>query len=150
MNLERIDEIIDRYVGEEGALVQLLLDIQSELNWLPKEAIEQISKKFQVPVSQVYRIASFYKAMSLAPRGKHMVNVCLGTACHVRGGPRIMDKAEDSLEIRAGETTKDMKFTLERVNCLGCCALGPVIVVDDEYYGKLTPAKVEEVLKSYT
>jgi len=148
--LERIDEIIDRYVGEEGALVQLLLDIQSELNWLPKEAIEQISKRFQVPVSQVYRIASFYKAMSLAPRGKHMVNVCLGTACHVRGGPRIMDKAEDSLEIRAGETTKDMKFTLERVNCLGCCALGPVIVVDDEYYGKLTPAKVEEVLKSYT
>lgn len=150
MNSERIDEIIDSYVGEEGALVQLLLDIQSELNWLPKEAIEQISKKFQVPVSQVYRIASFYKAMSLAPRGKHMVNVCLGTACHVRGGPRIMDKAEDSLEIRAGETTKDMKFTLERVNCLGCCALGPVIVVDDEYYGKLTPAKVEEVLKSYT
>jgi len=150
VNLERIDEIIDRYVGEEGALVQLLLDIQSELNWLPKEAIEQISKRFQVPVSQVYRIASFYKAMSLAPRGKHMVNVCLGTACHVRGGPRIMDKAEDSLEIRAGETTKDMKFTLERVNCLGCCALGPVIVVDDEYYGKLTPAKVEEVLKSYT
>ena len=148
--MERIDEIIDRYVGEEGALVQLLLDIQSELNWLPKEAIEQISKRFQVPVSQVYRIASFYKAMSLAPRGKHMVNVCLGTACHVRGGPRIMDKAEDNLEIRAGETTKDMKFTLERVNCLGCCALGPVIVVDDEYYGKLTPAKVEEVLKSYT
>lgn len=150
MNLERIDEIIDRYVGEEGVLVQLLLDIQSELNWLPKEAIEQISKRFQVPVSQVYRIASFYKAMRLAPRGKHMVNVCLGTACHVRGGPGIMDKAEDSLEIRAGETTKDMKFTLERVNCLGCCALGPVIVVDDEYYGKLTPAKVEEVLKSYT
>ncbi len=150
MNLERIDEIIDRYVDEEGALVQLLLDIQSELNWLPREAIEQISKRFEVPVSQVYRIASFYKAMSLAPRGKHTVNVCLGTACHVRGGPRIMDKAEDSLEIGAGETTKDMKFTLERVNCLGCCALGPVIVVDDEYYGKLTPAKVEEVLKSYT
>jgi NADH-quinone oxidoreductase subunit E len=150
VNLERIDEIIDRYVDEEGALVQLLLDIQSELNWLPREAIEQISKRFEVPVSQVYRIASFYKAMSLAPRGKHTVNVCLGTACHVRGGPRIMDKAEDSLEIGAGETTKDMKFTLERVNCLGCCALGPVIVVDDEYYGKLTPAKVEEVLKSYT
>ena len=150
MNLERIDEIIDRYEGEEGALLQLLLDIQSELNWLPREAIEQISKRFQVPVSQVYRIASFYKAMSLAPRGKHTVNVCLGTACHVRGGQRIMDKAADSLEIRAGETTKDMKFTLGRVNCLGCCALGPVIVVDDAYYGKLTPAKVEEVLESYT
>jgi NADH-quinone oxidoreductase subunit E len=149
MNLERIDEIIDRYVGEEGALVQLLLDIQSELNWLPREAIEQISKRFQVPASQVYRIASFYKAMSLTPRGKHTVNVCLGTACHVRGGARIMDRIGDVLGIKPGETTQDMKFTLERVNCLGCCASGPVIVVDGEYHGKIMPAKAEEILKNY-
>jgi NADH-quinone oxidoreductase subunit E len=149
MNLERIDEIIDRYVGEEGALVQLLLDIQSELNWLPREAIEQISKRFQVPASQVYRIASFYKAMSLTPRGKHTVNVCLGTACHVRGGARIMDMIGDVLGIKPGETTQDMKFTLERVNCLGCCASGPVIVVDGEYHGKIMPAKAEEILKNY-
>lgn len=149
MNLERIDEIIDRYVDEEGALVQLLLDIQSELNWLPREAIEQISKRFEVPVSQVYRIASFYKAMSLAPRGKHTVNVCLGTACHVRGGVRIMDRIGDVLDIKPGETTRDMKFTLERVNCLGCCASGPVIVVDGEYHGKIMPAKAEEILKNY-
>lgn len=149
MNLERIDEIIDRYVDEEGALVQLLLDIQSELNWLPREAIEQISKRFEVPVSQVYRIASFYKAMSLTPRGKHTVNVCLGTACHVRGGVRIMDRIGDVLDIKPGETTRDMKFTLERVNCLGCCASGPVIVVDGEYHGKIMPAKAEEILKNY-
>ena len=149
MNLERIDEIIDGYVGEEGALVQLLLDIQSELNWLPREAIEQISKRFQVPASQVYRIASFYKAMSLTPRGKHTVNVCLGTACHVRGGARIMDRIGDVLGIKPGETTQDMKFTLERVNCLGCCASGPVIVVDGEYHGKIMPAKAEEILKNY-
>ena len=149
MNLERIDEIIDGYVGEEGALVQLLLDIQSELNWLPREAIEQISKRFQVPASQVYRIASFYKAMSLTPRGKHTVNVCLGTACHVRGGARIMDRIGDVLGIKPGETTRDMKFTLERVNCLGCCASGPVIVVDGEYHGKIMPAKAEEILKNY-
>jgi NADH-quinone oxidoreductase subunit E len=149
MSLERIDEIIDRYVGEEGALVQLLLDIQSELNWLPREAIEQISKRFQVPASQVYRIASFYKAMSLTPRGKHTVNVCLGTACHVRGGARIMDRIGDVLGIKPGETTQDMKFTLERVNCLGCCASGPVIVVDGEYHGKIMPAKAEEILKNY-
>jgi NADH-quinone oxidoreductase subunit E len=149
MNLQRIDEIIDRYVGEEGALVQLLLDIQSELNWLPREAIEQISKRFQVPASQVYRIASFYRAMSLTPRGKHTVNVCLGTACHVRGGARIMDRIGDVLGIKPGETTQDMKFTLERVNCLGCCASGPVIVVDGEYHGKIMPAKAEEILEDY-
>jgi len=149
MNLEKVDEIIDRYVGEEGVLIQLLLDIQSELNWIPKEAIEQISKKFQVPVSQVYRIASFYKAMSLTPRGRHIINVCLGTACHVRGGPRIMDRAKQILGIDAGKTTPDMEFTLERVNCLGCCALGPVMTVDSEYHGKMTPARVKETLKSY-
>jgi NADH-quinone oxidoreductase subunit E len=149
MNLERIDEIIDRYVGEEGALVQLLLDMQSELNWLPREAIEQTSKRFQVPVSQVYRIASFYRAMSLTPKGKHTVDVCLGTACHVRGGARIMDRIGDTLGIKPGETTRDMKFTLERVNCLGCCASGPVIVVDGEYHGKIMPAKAEEILEDY-
>lgn len=149
MNLEKADEIMDRYVGEEGVLIQLLLDIQSELNWIPKEAIEQISKKFQVPVSQVYRIASFYRAMSLAPKGKHTVNVCLGTACHVRGGARIMDRIGDTLGIKPGETTRDMKFTLERVNCLGCCASGPVIVVDGEYHGKIMPAKAEEILEDY-
>jgi len=85
----------------------------------------------------------------LIPRGKHVVNVCLGTACHVRGGSRIMDKVEETLKIKAGETTKDTKFTVERVNCLGCCAMGPVVVVDKDYHGKLTPAKVKEVLESY-
>ena len=146
---QKVDEIIDRYPAQQGVLIQLLLDMQSELNWIPKEAILRISARLQVPLSQVYRVASFYKAMSLTPRGKHVVSVCLGTACHVRGGSRIMDKVEESLEIKAGETTQDMKFTLERVNCLGCCAIGPVVVVDRDYYGKVAPAKVKEVLKSY-
>ena len=148
-HLEKVDEIIDRYVGEGGVLIQLLLDVQSELNWIPKEAIERISERLEVPVSQIYRIASFYKAMSLTPRGRHVINVCLGTACHVRGGPRIMDRAKQILGIDAGETTSDMKFTLERVNCLGCCALGPVMVVDRDYHGKMAPAKVDEIVKSY-
>ncbi len=146
---QKVDEIIDKHPAQKGALIQLLLDIQSEINWIPKEAILRISARLQVPISQVYRVASFYKAMSLTPRGKHVVRVCLGTACHVRGGPRIMDKVEESLEIKAGETTKDMKFTLERVNCLGCCALGPVVVIDKDYHGKVAPAKVKEVLESY-
>ena len=147
--MEKIDEIIDRYVGEEGALIQLLLDVQAELRWIPREAIEQISGKLSIPVSQIYRVASFYKVMSLKPRGEHVVQVCLGTACHVRGGPRVMDKAREVLKIGPGETTPDMKFTLERVNCLGCCALGPVMVVDGEYHGKMVPGRAEEVLKSY-
>jgi len=149
MNLAKVDEIIDRYVGEEGILIQLLLDVQSELNWIPKEAMERISERLEIPVSQIYRVASFYKAMSLTPRGKHIVSVCLGTACHVRGGPRVMDKVRDILDIGPGETAPDMKFTLERVNCLGCCALGPVMVVDGEYHGKMIPGKVAEILKSY-
>jgi len=148
MKPEKVDEIIDRYPAEQGVLIQLLLDLQSEFNWIPKEAVMRISEKLQIPLSQIYRVASFYKAMSLTPRGKHVVNVCLGTACHVRGGPRIMDKAEETLKIRAGETTQDMKFSLERVNCLGCCAIGPVIVVDKDYHGKVTPTKVKEVLES--
>ena len=145
----KVDEIIGRYPAQQGVLIQLLLDMQNEFNWIPKEAILRISTRLQIPLSKIYRVASFYKAMSLTPRGKHIVSVCLGTACHVRGGPRIMDKVEESLKIKAGETTQDMKFTLERVNCLGCCAIGPVVVVDSNYYGKVTPAKVKEVLQSY-
>ena len=149
METEKVNEIIDRYPAQQGVLVQLLLDLQNEFNWIPKETILRISERLQVPISQIYRVVSFYKAMSLKPRGKHIVNVCLGTACHVRGAPRIMDKMEENLNIKAGETTQDAKFTLERVNCLGCCAMGPVVVVDRDYHGKLTPPKVKEVLESY-
>lgn len=144
-----IDNIIDRYQGEEGILIQVLLDVQHEYNWLPEEAMRRISDRLGVAFSEVYRVASFYKAMSLTPRGRHLIRVCLGTACHVRGGPRVLDKVEQVLDINAGETTQDMKFTLERVNCLGCCALGPVIVVDGEAHGNLAPAKVEGILNEY-
>jgi NADH-quinone oxidoreductase subunit E len=149
MAIAKVDEIIDKYPTQPSVLIQLLLDIQSEFNWIPKEAIQCVSERLQIPLSQIYRIASFYKAMSLMPRGKHVINVCLGTACHVRGATRIIDKVEDSLGVKTGETTEDMKFTLERVNCLGCCALGPVMVVDKDYHGKMTPAKVNTVLQEY-
>ena len=149
MNQEKIDQLIDKYAGQEGVLIQLLLDVQRELNWVPQEVIQRISDRLQVPLSQIYRVASFYKSMSLKPRGRHLVNVCLGTACQVRGGPRLMDRIREILGINPGETTQDMKFTLERVNCLGCCALGPVMVVDGEYHGKIIPAKAEEILKNY-
>lgn len=146
---ERVGEIVDRYQGEPGVLIQVLLDAQHEFNWLPRDVMAEISLRLGVPLSQAYRVASFYKALSLVPRGKHLVNVCLGTACHVRGSPKIMERAEQLLGIQVGETTKDERFTLKRVNCLGCCALGPVIVVDGEYHGKLPVSKVGEILQSY-
>ena len=149
IDLKRVGEIIERYKGEEGVLIQLLLDIQSEFNWISKEAITQISVRMQIPKSQIYRIASFYEAMSLEPVGRHIIQVCLGTACQVRGAPKILDRIEGDLKIKGGETTPDMRFSLKRVNCLGCCAMGPVIVVDGIYHGKITPAMVEEILETY-
>ena len=149
MEPAKVDEIIDKYPAQKSVLIQLLLDIQDEFNWIPMEAIKSVSKRLQIPISQIYRVASFYKAMSLTPRGRHVINVCMGTACHVRGATRIIDKLEDNLEIKTGETTEDDRFTLERVNCLGCCALGPVMLVDKDYHGKMTPAKVESILKDY-
>ena len=149
IDLNRVEEIIDRYEGEEGVLIQMLLDLQSEFNWIPREVIARISERLHIPKSQIYRIASFYKAMSLSPVGRHVIQVCLGTACQVRGAPRIMDRVKESLGIEEEETTQDMRFTLRRVNCLGCCAMGPVVVVDGDYHGKVTPSEVEDLLQSY-
>ena len=149
MDIDCIEKIIDKYQGEEGFLIQLLLDIQNELNWIPREAIEQISNKFQIPMSQIYRVASFYQAMSLTPIGRNLIQVCMGTACHVRGAKKILDNIADSLNISEGETTEDMKFTLRRVNCLGCCAMGPVIRIGEEYHGNVTPSKVGDILEMY-
>lgn len=145
----RIDELIDRYAGTEGFLIQLLLDIQHEFSWIPKEAIERVSTRLQIPISHIYRIISFYKVLSLVPIGRHVIQVCLGTACHVRGGPRILDEVEKQLGVEAGATTQDLKFTVKRVNCIGCCALGPVMTVDRDYHGKLTPDRVKAILRGY-
>ncbi|UCG67589.1 MAG: NAD(P)H-dependent oxidoreductase subunit E [Deltaproteobacteria bacterium] len=149
MDNGKIDKIIDKYQGDAGSLIQVLLEIQSENRWLPKEALEKVSKKLKVPLNRIQHIVTFYKAFSLVPKGRHEVHVCTGTACHVRGAPRLLDSVQDLIGIRPGETDLDLKFSLETVNCLGCCALGPVMVVDGEYHGKMAPAKSEEVLKDY-
>jgi len=146
MSIEQIDKIIDKYVNEKGVLIQLLLDIQLQLNWIPKEAIMRINERLKIPVTEIYRVASFYTALSLTRRGKHLVRVCSGTACYVRGGSRILDSVECPLGIKNKETSANGKFTLETVNCLGCCALGPVVEVDGKYYGVPTPAKAKELL----
>lgn len=149
MGDDRIDQIIDKYHGDSSSLIQVLLEMQSENRWLPKEALEKVSKKLQVPLSRIQHITTFYKAFALVPKGRHEIHVCMGTACHVRGAPRVLDRVQDLLGIKPGETDKDLKFSLETVNCLGCCALGPVMVIDGEYHGKMAPSKSEDVLKDY-
>jgi len=109
--------------------------------------LKYVSERLDVPMTQVYGVASFYKAFHLTPRGKHLIRVCLGTACHVRGGQRVIEELERKLNMRVGETTEDLKFTLERVNCLGCCALGPIVMIDENYYGHMSPAKVGPLIK---
>jgi NADH-quinone oxidoreductase subunit E len=149
MDNGKIDQIIDKYEGNAGSLIQVLLEIQRENRWLPKEALEKVSEKLKVPLNRIQHIVTFYKAFSLVPKGRHEVHVCTGTACHVRGAPRLLDSVQDLIGVRPGETDSDLKFSLETVNCVGCCALGPVMVVDGEYHGKMAPAKSEEVLKNY-
>src|SRR3972149_10901730 len=146
MTNEQIDRIIDKYVAKEGVLIQLLLDIQRELNWIPVEAVNRINERLGIPVSEIYRVVSFYTAFSLKPRGKHLVRVCAGTACYVRGGQRVMDATEKAIGIKAGETSNDLEFTLQTVNCLGCCALGPVVEIDGKYYGTATPKQIEQII----
>jgi len=149
MDNDKIDQIINKYQGDTSALIQVLLEIQSENRWLPKEALEKVSKKLKVPLNRIQHVATFYKAFSLVPRGRHEIHVCMGTACHVRGSPRVLDTVQDLIGIRPGETDLDLKFSLETVNCLGCCALGPVMEVDGKYHGKMVPAKTGDVLKNY-
>lgn len=149
MDNESIDRIIDKHNREAGSLIQILLDIQSDYHWLPKEALDRVSERLKVPMSKIRHITTFYKSFSLVPRGRHEVHVCMGTACHVRGAQRILDSVQDQIGINPGETDVDLKFSLETVNCLGCCALGPVMVVDGEYHGNIAPSRVEATLKNY-
>lgn len=149
MDNDKIDEVINKCQGDQSLLIQVLLEIQRENHWLSNEVLGRISKKLNIPLNTIYHIATFYKAFSLLPRGRHEIRICTGTACHVRGGVRILDRAEQVLGIKAGQTTPDMKFTLETVNCLGCCALGPVMVVNGKYHGKIAPTKAEDVLRNY-
>ena len=149
MDNDRIDQIIDKHQSEASALIQVLLEIQSENHWLPKEALNRVSEKLDVPLRRIQHIVTFYKAFSLVPKGRHEVHICMGTACHVRGAARVLGTVQDLTGIKPGETDLDMKFSLETVNCLGCCALGPVMEIDGKTHGKLSIAEAENVMKSY-
>lgn len=149
INVSKVDGVIDSFGGDLSQLIGILQDIQSHFNYLPREALVRVSEKLEIPISQVYSVATFFKAFSLKPRGRHQINVCLGTACHVRGGPRILGKLERDLKVEAGGTTEDLRFTLDSVRCLGCCSLGPVVVIDNDTYGRLNQEKVAKLLDQY-
>jgi len=141
-------KILDGYPDEPKYLVEVLQDIQQSAGYLSEDAIRGTSERLRVPLIEVYRVANFYKAFSLEPRGKHVVTVCAGTACHVRGAPRMLDEVAGQLGIKPGETTSDGLFTVECVNCLGACALAPVVVVDGEYHHHMTPDKLRKLIVS--
>lgn len=147
--LETVHRIIEKYGREEAGLIAMLQDIQKDKGYLPEEDLSLIASEVKIPLSRLFSLATFYKAFSLVPRGRHFIDVCLGTACHVRGGANILDKLERDLGVKTGETTKDRRFTLEAVRCVGCCGLAPVVVIDGNFHGKLTQRKVEQVLKKY-
>lgn len=149
MELDRVDQIIDKHRGQESALLQVMLEIQGENSWLPKAVLARISERLNVPLTRIQHIATFYKAFSLVPKGRHKVHICMGTACHVRGAGRVLETVEEMTGIKPGETDLELKFSLETVNCLGCCALGPVMEVDGKVHGKMSPVKTGEALKTY-
>ena len=146
MELSDLDTIFENRGAEPFDIMEALHDIQGACGYLPEEALRRVSATFDVPLIEVFRLANFYKAFSLEPRGRHLLTVCAGTACHVRGAPRLLDEVTGQLQVAPGETTEDMAFTLETVNCLGACALSPVVVIDGVYHDHMTPAKLRALL----
>jgi NADH-quinone oxidoreductase subunit E len=144
---DEIAAILERHPQCPGELLAILLDIQETFRYLPKAALKEVARYLGVPESRVYSVATFYKAFTLKPRGERIIRICLGTACHLRGGPAVLERFAELLGIKPGETTPDGRFTLETVNCLGACALAPVVMIGEETYGQMTPEKVEKLLR---
>jgi len=145
----KLAEIIDKYQGDRSHLLAMFQDIQREYRYVPEEAVRHLCETIHVPLSKAYEVLTFYKSLSLKPRGKHTIHVCLGTACHLRGGPGILETFERELKVKTGETTGDGLFTLETVNCLGACALAPLVRVEEKDFGKTTPANVKKIIHGF-
>ncbi len=146
---DKIKKIINKYDKKESGLIAMLQDIQKSEGYLPRKALEMVAEEVGVSISRVYSLATFYKAFRLTPQGRHVIKLCTGTACHVRGADKLQEKLERDLQIKPGETTSDSRFTLEAVRCVGCCGLAPVVVIDGNFHGKLNQKKLDKVLKKY-
>ena len=144
-----VDRIIEKHGDAGGTLIGVLTDIQKEYTYLPREALRQVGERMKIPLSQVFSVCTFYKIFSLAPRGKHSIKVCLGTACHVKGAALILDRLRRDLEVPEGGTTKDGKFTLETVRCVGCCSIAPVLMMDETAYGRLKQEELAGIVGRY-
>jgi NADH-quinone oxidoreductase subunit E len=147
MELKNVDTIIETNGGNASSLLAIMQDVQDEARYLPREAMNRISERLSIPISQVYRMATFFESFHLEPRGKHICTVCMGTACHVRGASRLVEQLERDLDIPSGATTKDLMFTIEEVNCVGACALGPLVIMDGDYKGNMTSGRLQKVVK---
>lgn len=145
--MKKVENILKKYEYEISNIIQILEEVQKEYNYLPKEILEYISQRLKIPLSKICSFATFYTVFNLNPRGKHLITVCIGTACHVRGAVMILNEFERRLNIKSGETTEDMSYTLETVNCLGCCAIGPIVVYDGKYTGEFKLKDVASFLK---
>lgn len=149
MEQAQVDVILDRYGCEESSLLAIMQDIQAEENWLPRDALERVADRVGVSLARMYRLATFFEAFHLEPRGKHIWTVCMGTACHVRGAPLLSEKLQRDLDVDTRGNTADMEHTVESVNCVGACALGPLIIVDGQYHGNMTSSKIDRVYKNH-
>lgn len=149
MDNDAIDRILNQYQGQAGSLIRAMMEIQEENHWLPREVLVKISENLGVPFSRVLRIASYYKTFSLTPKGRHEIQICTGTACHIRGAQDVLDAVEELTGIKPGETDLDQKFSLETVNCQGCCTCGPLIKVDEQTHSRISPAEIADALKNY-
>jgi NADH:ubiquinone oxidoreductase subunit E len=147
MDLKSVDLIVDRHEEKRTALISILHDVQDRYRYLPDEALKMVASRLRMDINEIYGVATFYKSFSLTPKGKHSVTLCLGTACHVRGGPKILREMKTLLNIEPGQTTPDKQFTLNVVNCLGVCAIGPVMFFNDKFYGEMTPLKARKLIE---
>jgi NADH:ubiquinone oxidoreductase subunit E len=148
VDLKQTEAILQRYPQEPQHLISVLQDVQLEYRYLPQPALEQVSARLGVPLAKVYGVATFYKAFSLTPRGETVLRVCTGTACHIRGAPLILNELENRLEIKPGETTEDLAFSLEAVNCVGACALAPVVMANNKAHGNLSVTRVRKLTRA--
>jgi NADH-quinone oxidoreductase subunit E len=149
MDLQRLEGILSRYSCQPSDLIPVLQDIQDNYNYLPKDELKVVAQRLNLPLAQVYSVATFFTMFSLVPKGKHVCKVCVGTTCHLKGGQRLAESLSNRLGVEIGYTTKDMNFTLETVACLGSCAQAPVMMIDDTYYARVTVDKVPKILKKY-
>ena len=147
MNLNQVDLIVDKYREKRTALISILHDVQDRYKYLPDEALKMVASRLRMDINEIYGVATFYKSFTLTPQGKHSITLCLGTACHVRGGPKILRELKGLLHIEPGQTTADRQFSLNVVNCLGVCAIGPVMMVDRKFYGEMNPLRAKKIIE---